>query len=259
MRTLVGFIARRRSALVAAGAVVLLAAGGLAWREARESARLVRVMADTIPADPALMRLGIRRGASVFAGQCASCHGKDGHGDRLRGVPDLGDNDYLYGQGSPSDIEQVIAYGIRSHHPKGWALADMPAFAALQSGKRQTEPLSPAQISDVSEFVHALGGGPADLAAVSRGSAVYNGPGGCFDCHGADAAGDSSIGAPNLTDGIWLYGDGGREAIARSISVGRAGVMPAFKPRLRPVQIRAVALYVYSLSHPRPQQPAKAP
>jgi cytochrome c oxidase cbb3-type subunit 3 len=88
---------------------------------------------------------------------------------------------------------------------------------------------------------------------------VYSDKGGCYDCHARDARGDGAIGAPNLTDSIWLYGDGGARWIYDSIAYGRAGVMPAWADRLSPAQVRAVSLYVYSLSHgsaqPKPSLP----
>jgi cytochrome c oxidase cbb3-type subunit 3 len=80
---------------------------------------------------------------------------------------------------------------------------------------------------------------------------LFAGPGGCFDCHAPDGKGDPAIGAPNLTDGIALYGDGSRESLSMSITYGRHGVCPAWATRIRPAAIRELAVFVYSLSHPR--------
>jgi cytochrome c oxidase cbb3-type subunit 3 len=126
----------------------------------------------------------------------------------------------------------------------------MPAYAhAIPSATEKIGPLSPDDIRDVVEFLRSTQGLPADPAAVALGSQIYQGRGGCFDCHASDARGDSAIGAPNLTDKIWLYGDGSRQAVFNSIAHGHRGVCPAWITRMRPGPIRETALYVYSLSH----------
>ena len=83
------------------------------------------------------------------------------------------------------------------------------------------------------------------------GQNLYQGHGGCWDCHGRDARGDQAIGAPDLTDGKWLRGDGSRRDISRIIREGLRGVSPAFRGRLDPADARAVAAYVASLHHPK--------
>jgi cytochrome c oxidase cbb3-type subunit 3 len=98
--------------------------------------------------------------------------------------------------------------------------------------------------------IHAQGRS-VDGAAAARGAILYAGAAGCYDCHAADGKGDSAIGAPDLTDGITLYGDGSRESLAMSISYGRHGICPAWVNRLSPVGIREVSIFVYSLSHRR--------
>jgi cbb3-type cytochrome c oxidase subunit III len=82
-------------------------------------------------------------------------------------------------------------------------------------------------------------------AAAARGAALYADKGLCYDCHSRDVQGDQAIGAPNLADGVWLYGDGSRESVFRSIAQGRAGVCPAFERRLSPAALRAVAVFVH--------------
>jgi cytochrome c oxidase cbb3-type subunit 3 len=215
-------------------------------------ADLVRADPNAIPSRGALMTYARRGGDALYQAKCTGCHGAGGQGDPGRGIPDLSDVDWLYGTGSVSDIEQIIRYGIRSHHPRSWNLAIMPAYATARPSARDAAitPLSPENIRDLVEFLFHEQGRQADATAAARGAALFRGAGGCYDCHAPDAKGDSAIGAPNLTDGITLYGDGSREALGMSIAYGRHGVCPAWEPRLSAVEIRELALYVYSLSHP---------
>jgi cytochrome c oxidase cbb3-type subunit III len=214
-------------------------------------ARLLRADPNAVPSDAALMGFALGRGQALFEAHCAACHGTGGQGDPGRGIPTLSDGDWLYGMGSVSDIEQVVKYGIRSNHPKSWNLAIMPAYATPQPSARDAKipPLSPGNIRDLVEFLIREQGRGADGAAAVRGAALFAGAGGCYDCHATDAKGDSAIGAPNLTDGITLYGDGSRESLWMSIAYGRHGLCPAWVGRISPAGIREVALFVYSLSH----------
>ncbi|MBW8812560.1 MAG: c-type cytochrome [Caulobacterales bacterium] len=235
-----------------AAAVAMLSLGvvlvaGMAQSQAREG-RLLRLDPDARLA-PDQRTAALAAGRRVFRAQCAGCHGPDGRGDTGYGAPNLADRDWLYGTGAVGEIEQTIAYGIRSHQPKGWNLADMPAFGAPRpSAKERLDPLSPGDIGDVIAFLSARRGATASAEAVARGRAIYQGRGGCYDCHGGDAAGDPAIGAPNLIDAVWLYGDGSPPSVFRSIAQGRRGVMPGFAGRLSAVQLRQVSLYVKSLS-----------
>lgn len=213
-------------------------------------ARLLRSDPNAIPDSPALVAYARPRGEQLYQARCSICHGPHGIGDSRRGVPNLSDNDWLYGTGQVSDIEEVIRYGIRSYNPKAWNLTSMPAYATAQPSaqERAIPPLSPANIRDVVEFLFHLQGRGADAAAAARGAVIFS-VGGCYDCHGADAKGDSAIGAPNLTDSVTLYGDGSRESLSMSISYGRAGICPAWIDRLSAAQIRELAVFVYTLSH----------
>jgi cytochrome c oxidase cbb3-type subunit 3 len=218
--------------------------------------QLLRADPDVLPRDPALLRFAVRRGSALFEARCAVCHGTSGTGDSAKGIPNLTDEDWLYGTGRPSEIERVIDYGIRSHNPKAWNLAIMPAYARPQPNPadKNIQPLAPAEIDDVIEFLMRRQGRPADPAAAARGAGLFTGHGGCYDCHSLDAKGDSAIGAPNLSDAITLYGDGSREALHMSIAYGRQGVCPAWINRAGAASIRELALYVYSISHPGPIQ-----
>jgi cytochrome c oxidase cbb3-type subunit 3 len=240
------------AALWLSAAGVLLALGGAAWfvHEARLAARLVRSDPKAIAGDAQLLRVGAARGGVVYRDQCASCHGLQGKGDPAMGVPDLTDADWLFGEGRVSDIEKVVAYGIRAPNPRSWSLAVMPAYGqAVPSAKEGVPPLTPGEIAAVTDYLLVLGGQPADPESARHGAQIYGGKGGCYDCHTDDAKGDRAIGAPNLTDSTWLYGDGSRAAITYSITHGRQGVSPAWSGRLSPLDLREVSLYVYALSH----------
>jgi cytochrome c oxidase cbb3-type subunit 3 len=242
-----GPVAARIAVLAASGCLV---AAVLVYLSVLEG-RLLRADPNAVPGDAALMDFALGRGAALFEAHCAACHGTQGQGDPGRGIPTLNDGDWLYGMGSVSDIEQVVKYGIRSYHPKSWNLAVMPAYATPQPSARDGKipPLSPANIRDLVEFLIREQGRDADGSAATRGAALFAGAAGCYDCHATDAKGDSAIGAPNLTDGITLYGDGSRESLSMSITYGRHGVCPAWVARIQPAAIRELAVFVYSLSH----------
>jgi cytochrome c oxidase cbb3-type subunit 3 len=234
--------------MVAAALAVL--AGGAFWiRDSHARAALLLADIDRLAANPKLAPALRDRGRHVFLDHCAACHGADGRGDRAGGVPDLTDHDFLYGQGRPSEIEQIVLHGIRSGDSKGWRLAVMPAYGTPRpSATEAIKPLSPAMINNIIQFLRARAGLPHDVAAAALGKPVFKGSGACWDCHGPDGYGDSAIGAPDLVDRIWLYGDGSPVWIFRSISKGRHGRCPAFAHRLDPVSVRSVALYVAALA-----------
>jgi cytochrome c oxidase cbb3-type subunit III len=236
--------------IVLLGLAVCVVAG-MFVRQRYVETRLLRADPASVASDATLMDFAIARGHSLFESHCASCHARDGRGDRDKGVPDLTDADWLYGTGQIMDIERVIDYGIRSHHPRAWNLAIMPAFARPHpsAAEPRITPLTPPQIHDVIEFILHEQGQDADGAASVRGAAVYQDAGGCYDCHSIDLRGDSAIGVPNLIDHITLYGDGSRQALFLSIAYGRQGVCPAWVGRISAAGIRELALYVYSLSH----------
>jgi cytochrome c oxidase cbb3-type subunit 3 len=240
-----------RITLLIAAAVFIMAV--VLLRVSALEGRLLRADPGTISSDGALMSFALGPGELLYEARCASCHGTRGEADPGRGVPALNDSEWLYGEGSVSDIEQIVKYGIRSYHPKAWNLAIMPAYATPHPSARDSKipPLAPADIRDLIEFLFRQQGRSADAAAAARGAGLFTGAAGCYDCHATDAKGDSAVGAPNLTDGITLYGDGSRDALSMSISYGRHGVCPAWVQRIDPAGIREVALYVYSLSHPR--------
>jgi cbb3-type cytochrome c oxidase subunit III len=239
-------------------AILIIAGGSTYWAgQAAMRARLMRADPDSIVQNPELVSYAVAYAQPVYDQHCASCHGDHLQGNSRNGVPDLTHPAWLYGEGRVAQIEHTILHGIRAGDPKGWNLADMPAFGEPNPYKRyKIDPLEPGDIRDVIEYLLVMGGKPGDRAAAARGSKIFAAKGQCFDCHSADAQGDSAIGAPNLIDDIWLYGTGTREDIYDTISRGRAGISPAFVQQLSPVTIRALAVLVYEASHREPPKTA---
>jgi cytochrome c oxidase cbb3-type subunit 3 len=172
-------------------------------------------------------------GAAVFGDKCGPCHGKGGGG--AVGYPNLNDDDWLWG-GTPEAIERTIQHGIRSGDPEARDMA-MPRFGVDGI-------LKPAEITDAAQFVLSLSGKSTEPAAAERGKQIF--ADNCAACHGPEGKGNQEVGAPNLTDGIWLYG-GKLANIEKTIETGRGGVMPYWTGRLDPVTIKMLVAYVHSL------------
>jgi cytochrome c oxidase cbb3-type subunit 3 len=246
--------ANRRLGWSILAAILILSAtfGTIVLKQDRAlRAHFLTVTADSIPGDAELMSFALPRGASAYAEHCASCHGAHLQGDPALAIPNLADNDWLYGSGRVSEIERVILYGIRSGNSRGWDLAHMPAFGTARPyDLYAVAPLSPGEIDDVVTYVLSFQHPQADAGAVERGKRIFydNNKGVCNDCHGSDAKGDSAIGAPDLTDGVWLRGDGSRQSISATVAHGLSGHCPAWINELSPVTIRAIAVYVHSAS-----------
>jgi cytochrome c oxidase cbb3-type subunit 3 len=164
-------------------------------------------------------------GERLFVNYCATCHGSDARG--ARGFPNLRDNDWLYG-GTPEQIEQSIMNGRNGV---------MPAWEQALGGQQG--------VSDVTEYVFKLNGRDIDVAAAGRGQEKYQML--CVSCHGADGSGNQLLGAPNLTDNVWLYG-GSAARVMESIAAGRNGRMPPHADFLGKDKVHLLAAYVYSLS-----------
>jgi cytochrome c oxidase cbb3-type subunit 3 len=240
---------RPRNVLIAVVLLGLVGAGAfVGMRSSRAAtARFLMASPDSIPNDPALLRHGLALGKPAYAENCAGCHGDKLQGDSRKGIPNLADGDWLYGSGRIGELERIVMYGIRSGHSKTQNLAAMPAFATANPYPRyKIDPLNPAEVDDVATLLYSFQHPTADPAAVARGSSIYHGKGLCFDCHADHAKGDAAIGAPNLTDNIWLYGDGSMASIRSAITRGLAGICPAWESRLAPDTMRAIAVYVHS-------------
>ena len=222
------------------------AAGALAAHRVhreRLERRLLEALPDQAGADPELVRFAAAQGRGLFEAHCAACHGADLRGNTALGAPDLADRYWLYGNGSVYDIERTILYGIRTGLSKSRNVTDMPALGLR--GK-----LDAGQIQAVVEYLLKLNHRPYDSDAAIVGRQVYFGDAGdCFDCHAADARGDADYGAPDLTVNVWDSG-GDARSLYESIYYGRHRIMPAWIGTLTLEQIRALAVFVYAVSHP---------
>ena len=246
--------ARPRSIFILVAVLLLLMlAVAIAINARRERTAFLQADADLILDDPRLAPRTLARGRDVFLANCAGCHGAEGRGSTATGAPDLTDGDFLYGTGRVSEIESIVLHGIRSGDDKGWDLASMPAFGRpVPYARGKLSPLSPREIEQLTSFLRSIHGALGeDPTAVSAGGLLYQGHAGCWDCHGRDAQGDTSIGASNLRSGKLLRGDGSRSDISRVIREGLHGVSPAFRGRLDPEDARAVAVYAASLHAPK--------
>jgi cytochrome c oxidase cbb3-type subunit 3 len=186
-----------------------------------------------IEGDPKLLSFALAGGAAAFGDNCAPCHGRGAQGGF--GYPNLRDDAWLWG-GSLDAIYQTIQHGVRSGDPEAHG-NQMPAFGKLGT-------LKPDQVNDVAEYVLSLSGNADDQEAASRGKAIFGTD--CVACHGPEGKGNQALGAPNLTDELWLYG-GDKATVVETITNGRGGVMPAWTGRLDPATIKELAIYVHSL------------
>ncbi len=205
----------------------------LAASRGPSEAKLAATALDQIEADPELLNFAMAAGRSAFGDNCATCHGSGGVGGL--GYPALVDDDWLWG-GTLDDIKFTITNGIRSTGDDT-RFSQMPAF-----GKDGL--LSASEIKDLVEYVTHLSNREADAAAVARGATLF--ADNCAACHGEDGKGMHELGAPNLTDAIWLYG-GDRAAITNTITNAHQGVMPTWGGKLKPWTIDALTIYVHSL------------
>ena len=202
-------------------------------RGAKMAALATASLAD-IEKDPQMLALARAKGKTVFGDNCAACHGTGAAG--AKGFPNLNDDDWLWG-GSLEQIQQTLLYGVRSGHPKTRE-GQMLAF-----GKDGV--LKPAEIVTVANYVRELVGLPTRQGYDAKAGAKIFAEN-CVACHGDNAKGNPEVGAPNLTDKIWLYGSD-EATLIETITNGRAGVMPAWEGRLDPTTIKAMAVYVHSL------------
>jgi len=171
-------------------------------------------------------RDALKTGERLFINYCTGCHGSDAGGGP--GFPNLRDDDWLYG-GDP----QVIKASIMNGRTGG-----MPAWGAV---------LGPEGVANVAEYVMSLGGRKVNEAAVAAGKEKFQQL--CVACHGPEGKGNVAMGAPNLTDNVWLYG-GSKKTIMESIEKGRTGRMPAHAEFLGEAKAHLLTAYVFSLSHP---------
>jgi cytochrome c oxidase cbb3-type subunit 3 len=174
-----------------------------------------------LAADKQAMETGKR----LYLTYCMQCHGADARG--AKGFPNLTDGDWLYG-GDAEQLVQTIS---------GGRMGVMPPHAQLGADT----------VKDLANYVRSLSGLPNDGVRAAKGKEAFTSAG-CLGCHGADGKGMQAIGAPNLTDNVWLYGSS-ESTIVETINNGRQNKMPAFKEFLGDGKVQVLAAYVYSLSH----------
>jgi cytochrome c oxidase cbb3-type subunit III len=195
--------------------------------------KLASASLQQIESTPELLDFARALGRRAFADNCAPCHGSGGGG--AKGYPNLNDNDWLWG-GKLDDIALTIRHGVRAGDDEG-RQGSMPAFG--RDGL-----LKSSDISTVADYVRSLSGlktGPnADLAG---GAKIF--ADNCAVCHGPEGKGNRELGAPNLTDQIWLYAPD-KKTIMEGIINGRGGVMPAWGGKLDDVTIKALTVYVHT-------------
>ncbi|MFN4237478.1 MAG: cytochrome-c oxidase, cbb3-type subunit III [Vogesella sp.] len=175
----------------------------------------------TVAADPEAQAMGKR----LFQTYCVQCHGSDARG--AKGFPNLTDSDWLYG-GDEKAIHASIAAG---------RIGQMPAFGAAFGEEK---------VKDTANYVMSLSGKKHDADRAARGKETFTAV--CVACHGADGKGNQAIGAPNLTDSVWLYG-GTEKTIIETITNGRNNQMPAWKDFLGDGKVHLLTAYVYGLTN----------
>jgi cytochrome c oxidase cbb3-type subunit 3 len=165
-------------------------------------------------------REAVELGRSVFANNCATCHGSDARG--ARGFPNLADADWQWG-GEPDTVLATVLNGRQAAMPPFGAVLDADAVGATVA------------------YVQSLSDGPGDAALVATGRQHFQTL--CIACHGPDGRGNPLLGAPNLTDGTWLYGSDAA-TIAETITKGRSGQMPAHAALIGEDRARLAAAWV---------------
>jgi len=203
-------------------------------RNAEKMNELLTADLTTIKDNPVLLQFANSVGAAVFRANCVQCHGSGAAGGV--GYPNLRDDDWLWG-GDIETIVTTVTHGIRNTTDPEARYSEMPKFGA--DGL-----LEKAQIDQVVQHVLAISGQEHDAALAAEGATVF--ADNCAVCHGDEGTGNQEVGAPNLTDKLWLYG-GDLATLTDTVTNARFGVMPNWSPRLAEAQIRAVAIYVSGL------------
>ena len=184
-------------------------------------AKFAAMPPEEVAKDPQAMAIGDR----LFMNNCAQCHGSDARGSK--GFPNLTDNDWLHG-GSHAKIQETLLNG---------RVGNMPPMAAAIG--------TPEDVRNLAQYVLSLSNSPHDSLKASLGKSKF---GACAACHGGDGKGNQALGAPNLTDDIWLHG-WGENAIVSMVTNGKLNQMPAQAGKLTEAQLHVLASYVWGLSN----------
>ena len=207
--------------------------------DAARRAPVVNAIAATPVADltvkPELMRAAVQGGSAAFKVHCVQCHGAGGAGV-AKLYPSLTDDDWLWG-GDLASTAYTVEHGIRNPDHKATRTSLMPAFG-------RDGILDAKAIADVVSHIRVISRQEKPSASATRGATVF--ADNCAVCHGANGQGDRKVGAPKLSDAIWLYG-GDRASLTATIDAPRNGVMPRWGERLDAVTIKMLTAYVYSL------------
>jgi len=211
-------------------------------RKKEKNALLRNSSLQQIKADKELYEFAKAGGMANFKQNCIMCHGSDAAGSK--GYPNLNDDDWLWG-GKLEDIYKTIQVGIRSEHQDARS-NQMPSFG-------HDGILTHKQISDVADYVVKLSDGDKaeTTPAYISGKEIF--ANNCTACHGTNGVGNKELGAPRLSDKVWLYAHANaakediRTAIINSVTNAHAGVMPAWEKRLSDEEIKSLTIYVHSL------------
>jgi cytochrome c oxidase cbb3-type subunit 3 len=207
-------------------------------QQAQREPMLARIRAASpaeIVANPELRSFAMAGGRIAFANNCAACHGAGGQG-AVGGFPSLADDEWIWG-GTHDAIRHTILHGVRAGESDEERVSMMPRFVA-------DGVLTAAQVGDVAEYVLGLANRSTDAAARGRGEALY--AENCVACHGERGEGNRDVGAPRLSDQVWLFGTD-KAAIARYIANPQMNVMPAWGPRLDAAVVNMLTVYVHAL------------
>ena len=207
----------------------------LAAAEASKGAYVSAVAAKTVDeilADDALRTFATAAGAAAFKVNCVQCHGSGAAGSP--GYPNLNDDEWLWG-GKPTDIQTTITHGIRFASDADTRFSEMPPFGDV---------LDKPQVASVTAYVMSLSGEASNPSLVEGGKTLFTEN--CAACHGDAGKGNRELGAPNLTDAIWLRGST-EAAIAAQVAAPRHGTMPGWVGRLGETTVKELTVYVHSL------------
>ncbi|MEP2978700.1 MAG: cytochrome-c oxidase, cbb3-type subunit III [Lentilitoribacter sp.] len=196
--------------------------------------QLVSVELEDVSQNPDLLQFAVNGGKSAFKVYCSQCHGSGANGGTI--YPSLIDDDWIWG-GTLEDIYITLQHGIRYEQDDDTRLSEMPRYGADELLERN-------EILDVAWYVRQISGQEFDAEAATRGQTVF--ADNCAACHGEKGEGIRELGAPNLSDAIWFYGNTHEQIIAQ-ISDPKQGVMPGWTGRLSEVTIRQLTHYVHSL------------
>lgn len=226
--------------------------GALGAELAAETARRAPVMQalaatniSELSARPDLMQAAIEGGRAAFRVHCVQCHGTGAAG--TPGYPNLNDDDWLWG-GDLESIRFTLEHGVRNPDHDATRMSLMPAFG-------RDGILTSAQIADLVSHVRVIAGNERSSASAARGASLF--ADNCAVCHGAAGEGIRTLGAPRLSDAIWLYG-GDRATLTQTLTNSRQGVMPRWGQRLDATTITMLAAFVHSLGGGEASAPGAA-